>query len=196
MRAFTLLEITIVMLVVAILFTLAVPALQEHERSSRLADSADRLVRLFRLARQHAMTGNRNTQVRFYRFEDPNVPGSIEAFRAARLTTPSEDGETGDQISGLFLLPTRMVITDGEEFSSMFSLGEELTERDFPTTGGSTVDYVGIEFRANGTIDGSPSARYFLTLWDENRAVREKPPKDYATIQVDPVSGGVDVFRP
>lgn len=184
------------MIVVAILFTLAVPTLQEYEDSALLSNTTDRIVRLFRLARQHATTENRSTQVRFYRFEDPNVPGSESAFRAARLSTPSDDGETGEQLSGLFILPARIAISDDENFSSIFSLGEELKEDNFPATGGSTVDYVGIEIRANGTINGPPSAKYFLTLWNENKAATEKPPKDYATIQVDPVSGGVEVLRP
>ena len=194
-QAFTLVEILVVFVIISLLIGLAIPSLRDIEGSARLTDSADRIVRIFRLARQHATTENRRIEVRFYRFADPDSPRSEVAYRAVMLTAPDENGG-GEQLSGLFRFPAGLALAGDTNLSSVLRLGKEGIDNRFPVEEVRPTPFVGVTFRANGTIDGPPSEKYFVTLWSEREAKIQTPPRDYITIQVDPVSGGIETFRP
>ena len=182
------------MVVVALLIGLAVPSISNLQGSARLNDTSDRVIRLFRLARQHATTENRRIEIRFFKFADPDQPGSTVTFRGATLSAP--DAEVPNGLSNVYRFPTGIVMSSDANFSSIVNLGSTGTENDFALEGIDSAEYVGVTVRANGSFDGPPSEKYFVTLWQERDAAGGIPPKDYITIQVDPVSGGIETFRP
>src|SRR3954464_14826661 len=55
-RAFTLIELMLVLLVIAIALGTVAPSLRGHSRTSRLRDTAEQFVTLTRLARTRAMS--------------------------------------------------------------------------------------------------------------------------------------------
>ena len=74
-RAFSLVELLVVMAVIAIVAGFAVPAVTTMLKGSQLTQGSQMVVDQIALARQTALSRNRSVEVRFYKFADPEIPG-------------------------------------------------------------------------------------------------------------------------
>jgi hypothetical protein len=59
-------------------------------------------------------------------------------------------------------------------------------------------DFVAFRFQQDGSTDLAPLGSWYVTLIGLNDRLPEpdKPPANFFTIQVDPVSGGTKIYRP
>ena len=93
-RGFTLIEILVVLAIIAVIVTFTVPNLEPVLKGSKLKQAADDLERALANAQQVALTQNHPVEVRFFRYNDPDSPGSEEYFRsyqAVQVITSAED---------------------------------------------------------------------------------------------------------
>lgn len=96
--AFSLVELLIVITIIGIIGTFAVPAIKSMLKGASLNTGASLLVDEVALARQHALTKSRIVEFRFYRFGDPEVPGEkVESaatgyFRAFQFFELTDSG--------------------------------------------------------------------------------------------------------
>ena len=74
-KAFSLVELLIVIVIIGIITGFAVPAITGMLKSSQLTQASGQLVDTVALARQTAMSKNRAIEVRFYRYADNEIPG-------------------------------------------------------------------------------------------------------------------------
>ena len=74
-RAFSLVELLVVISVIAIIAGFAVPAVTTMIRGSALAQGSQNIADQIVLARQLALSRNRSVEVRFYKFGDSETPG-------------------------------------------------------------------------------------------------------------------------
>ncbi len=74
-RAFSLVELLVVIAVIAIVAGFAVPAVTTMLKGSQLTQGSQMVVDQIALARQTALSRNRSVEVRFYKFCDPEIPG-------------------------------------------------------------------------------------------------------------------------
>lgn len=74
-RAFSLVELLVVVAVIAIIAGFAVPAVTTMIRGSQLTQGSQMVLDQMSLARQTALAKNRPVDVRFYKFADPETPG-------------------------------------------------------------------------------------------------------------------------
>ena len=74
-RAFSLVELLVVIAVIAIVAGYAVPAVTTMLKGSQLTQGSQMVVDQIALARQTALSRNRSVEVRFYKYADPETPG-------------------------------------------------------------------------------------------------------------------------
>lgn len=96
--AFSLVELLIVITIIGIISSFAVPAVRGMLKGSALNSGANILFDEVNLARQHALTKSRIVELRIYRFADPEVPGETLAtpstgnFRAFQFFEVADNG--------------------------------------------------------------------------------------------------------
>ena len=95
-------------------------------------------------------------------------------------------------------LPGDIVASEDKTYSSIIELGKKSVQTRFAVGGMTNVPYSALTFLPNGaTTVGGPRDKLFITLWSEHKALRDDlPPKDFITIQVDSLTGGLQVYRP
>ena len=74
-RAFSLVELLVVISVIAIIAAFAVPAVTTMIRGSQLTQGSQLVNDQLSLARTSALSRNRSVEVRFYKYGDPETPG-------------------------------------------------------------------------------------------------------------------------
>jgi hypothetical protein len=61
---------------------------------------------------------------------------------------------------------------------------------------GTSYRYVQFTFRPRGSLELNIQDNWFATVVFARHASDSSPPANFATIQIDPVNGGVQVYRP
>ena len=207
---FSLIELLIVIVIIAILMTFAVPTVQRAMVGNRLTSASDDVVARLAYAQQEAMRTNRPVQVRFISWNDPKIPGEEIKYRGYQLYhrpgfdfNAKEQGQsetnTAVPVEGLIKFPNGVIMSPNRNFSSIMELPEK--GGSIQRTMGSDLNtrYVAFEFLPDGStnLDGSQPL-WFFTLMEENKEPRGggAPPDNYACITIDAFNGSVKVLRP
>jgi uncharacterized protein (TIGR02596 family) len=226
-RAFSLLELIIVILIIGIVAAFVTPAIGTVLKGSQLTQAEQIVTDQLKLARQQAVTRNRSIQVRFIRYGDPEVPGEVKtdpktgAFRAIQLFEIFENGASAP-LDKPQLLPQAIILDSGNGGTS-----GSLSTLINPTAGNPTIkanktrsvttetggdpamprgidwnyDFLAFRFLPDGSTDLNPNSgsTWYVTGHNVNDVVTGSaptPPPNFFTIQVDPISGTLRIFRP
>ena len=193
--AFSLIELLVVIAIIGFLMTAAVPALNSVLENGRLTQAATLVVNQFTLARQKASAENKNITLRFIRKDDDNSPYD----RIQLVTLDSATNAT--PVSRLITLPMQTAIASDTALTSLMSLTESSANtnsaRDpsIPELGTSYL-YRQCTFRPRGSLDLNIQSNWFATVVLQRNASNSTAPANFATIQVDPVNGGLQIYRP
>lgn len=189
-RAFSLIELLVVIAVIAILLAASMPALTSLTAGSNLNRAGLLVGDQIALARQEAVSKNREVQIIFYNTTN-GVSTGWRALNILRIEQTSS-GKTAKAVSRILQLPENVVISSSTALSPMLAAGTTGTTN-IPSLG--TVQYSAIRFRPNGSlVSGFGTANSTLTL--QNATAQGEPPPNYYTIQVNPLTGRVSVYRP
>ncbi len=214
-HAFSLIELIIVISVIVIIAAFTIPAMNTVLKGSQLTQGSGILVGQLNIARQQALSRNRQVEVRFYRYADPETPGEEAGkpetgkYRAMQLfqVTPQGVALPIDKVQTLPL----SVIFSYSETEGLSSLLDKPTAQTPKKPGiadkaaprlGRGIDYnyeyVSLKFMQDGSTDKSPTGRWYVTVIGLNDKLTSptKPPPNFFTVQVDPVSGVTKTFRP
>lgn len=190
LRAFSLIELLTVVAIMAILAVLAVPAMSSMMRASTLSRGGQVVGDMLSVARQEAVTRNRDVEVRFYYLTNEGVKG----WRAMQLwkLEQTANGPATNTSSRVTLLPDGVVIAINDSLSPLVS--------DSPHSGtvnlaayGST-PYKSFRFRPNGATEIAVGDSNFLTLVPSSDSTTR--PANFYTLQVDSLTGKAKVIRP
>jgi len=111
--AFTLIELLLVLSIMVILMTLMAPTLNNVIRGSALTQGSDTVIGVLNIARQTALTRNIPVEVRFYCYDNPEIPGTdvyCQALQAFAMT-PTNNSVIGSAITKVQQLPNGVGIT-------------------------------------------------------------------------------------
>ena len=183
-----------VVAIIGLLMTAAVPALNSVLENGRLTQAATLVVNQFTLARQKASAENKNITLRLIR-KDTSSPYD----RIQLVTLDSATNAT--PVSRLITLPMQTAIASDTALTSLMSLTETPSSANDPSLPelGTSYLYIQCTFRPRGSLDGSPltiTDKWFATVVLQRNASNTTAPANFATIQVDPVNGGLQIYRP
>jgi uncharacterized protein (TIGR02596 family) len=191
-RAFSLIELLVVVAIFALLATLALPAFTSIATGGAISRGGQLVGDQIVLARQEATSKNRRVQVRFVKLPDPGDP-TRETLRGVQLWIQRDDG-TFEPQDRLLKLPETILISESPSLSPLISQISGTTN--FPGVGSRS--YVGFAFQANGGIDGAVSntANFITTHLARDGTNLSSPPSNYYAVRINPFTGRVTYYRP
>ena len=198
---FSLIEMLAVIAILVVLIGVLVPAFHSVGRASQLTNATAIVVDEFNLARQTALARNRIVEVRFYSLR--HELDSTRAYRAVRTLVADEDGKVMLPLEPLKTFPIGIVALKDDQFSTLLSdtlrPSQTTDTEDLPSA--PATPYKALRFRPTGGVEltdyTSSNDTWFLTLKNETDPnTSQRPANNFATIQVDPVTGRTRQFRP
>lgn len=189
--AFSMIELLAVLTIVIILMAVTGPAVLSSMGGSNINRAGQLIGDKIALARQEALTRNREVQVRFFHWPSGQQPG-WRAVQVWRVET-SDSQSTQVPVSRLERLPDGIVISELDLLSPLLSADPQVAGT--TNISGSPVTYAGFRFQPNGVADDSITAtNNFVTVQSANET--SPKPKNFYTLQVHPLTGKISVFRP
>lgn len=197
-RAFTLVELLVVMTIVIVLGSLSVTGMRSLTTSLGLSSATQALISELTTARQTALSLDETVQVRFYQFPDSTGVTPTKEYQAIQ-SFRTKDGLTYTPLDKVVYLPPNIMISPNTTYSSPLgsttATNAATTDPTLMVNGiGNNYSYVGVNFKSNGTIDPQVSA-WFVTLYEKKYGTTGTP-VNFTTVSVDPQNGRLRLFQP
>ena len=221
-RAFTLIEMLVVVTIVVLLLAFATPALTRTLQASRLSAAGESIMGSLAEAQQLALTTNVPVDIRFFSYQSGFDPAPV--FHSYQLfkITQSRQGSGGSAtvmesavpVGNLINLPEGIIIpTDSTVSAALSSTGiaDKKDNSDAGYSGVSGATYNAVRFMPDGTcrtvgnttngfaqltFQTLPNS-YFTVTFDIGAAVTAANlPKNFYTIQIDPFTGKARNYKP
>ncbi|CAN5668171.1 hypothetical protein BH11VER1_BH11VER1_17220 [soil metagenome] len=209
-RAFTLIEMLIVITIIAILIAITAPAIFGTLKATRMTGAGQQLQGALSEAQQTAFAQNCAIEFRFYQYAGKlGDPAAIRGFQLFKITSPPGlNTETITKMGETIKLP------DGVIVSSDAVLSPCVTAAFYPDAQGNSgvagADYSAIRFLPDGTCKKVSSngglaslqfqtlAQSFMTIVEETGAAATpgEPTDNFYCIQIDPFTGRARAYRP
>lgn len=190
--AFSLLELLVVVAILAVLAGVSLPSIVSVLQGRNIEAAGAMFADAVSLARQEASAGSRTVELRFYR--SPSGTGSWQAFQlwSTRGTNTEPLARMRKLPQGVAVwLPGSPLISSLATNSSFFVSGTTNS-----ALGSGPLDYISVQFRASGALDGSVSTNNnFLTLVSEHQT-NATAPANYASILINPATAKATIIRP
>ena len=208
--AFTLIEIMVVLAVISIIATMAVPAMNSVLKGSKMTQSSDEFERDLARAHSAAQRENYPVEFRFYEFRDPEQPNSELAYRgyqAVMRKRRADDQYSTEDIVPIFdvkILPPGIIFNSKTKYSSVFKVPDipENTAKKWAGYDDSIprveqAEFKAFYFRPDGSTDLvsiDRSTKWCVTIQKEFTDEGELP-ADFVTFQIDPFNGQIRRFE-
>lgn len=201
--AFSMVELLVVIAIIALLTLLSMPAFEQMVKSSRVTMGGRAIIDELILAQQTALSRSMPVEVRFYKLPALNQPptSAPAAYRAVQAFYVEN---TGLKPLGkvLYLPPGLSIVEDAAKSSLLAESGGPLID---PTEHpgdmslpnyGTNYRFRSFRFRTNGETDMTDAPAFITLAMQHEKTVSGDLPANFLTLQIDPVSGRVRVFRP
>jgi uncharacterized protein (TIGR02596 family) len=205
-RGFSMVELLVVMAIIGLMGALAMSSFRYVTMGSNLTTASQMLRDNFELARQVAVTKNATVEVRIYQLpatgsSTPTDYRAVQLFLKGDSTPP-----TYTPITMITYWPQSVVLsTDSSKTSFLSITGQPASGANPPSSAaavsipvyGTNYNYIFFCYKASGRTDLNLSQNWFATLIPKNAAaVNGTLPANFATVQIDPIMGKTQVFRP
>lgn len=204
-HAFSLIEILVVVTIMAVLMTIGISAVAPLLSASKVNMAVTQITDGFNLARQTALTRNRDVEVRIYLMGSSSNQTN-KKFRAFRsFLADSTDPTKSEPLEKIKYLPDSVIISSDPKYSTLLDYSNTsrsgltyLTEK----ISGRDVPYVSFLFRPGGGTNLLPQVstlgNWYMTIYIDNVPVNSSTglPHNYYTAQIDPATGRVRTYRP
>ncbi len=199
LASFSLVELLTVLVIVSILAALSFAAFSQISRSTSLSTGAQTLRGALEFARQTAITRDSNVQFRFYQI--PGLANNSINYQAYQAFIETSSGTNA--VTPVSYLPSMVGISPNATISSVVSSTNAIAgtalNQPIPVYN-QNYNALILRFSSKGGLQSTASmgvtSQWFVTLVVQNDPVTGSLPKNFATLQIDPVSGHVSVYRP
>lgn len=223
---FSLIEMLMVIAIIGIIATFAVPVATKMIRGTDVTRGSQILADQLTAARQQAIARNKQIEIRFLRFADPETPGESATqpetwkVRGIQLMEVTGSG-VPVQLQPIQRLPGPMVLNEGR-YSSLFDSSGSATQTPlrfknanelqdpaiprFRKSEARRYSYASFRFYPDGSTSLSAKGNWFVTMhsWLETTKLSAAAGSDtdpiktvnYFTVQIDPISGATRTYRP
>jgi len=195
-RAFSLVELLVVITIIIILATLSAPALTSVLRGSNLNRAGEMIADQINFARQTAFLKNRDVHVRMFMFDSGQIT-KVDGLQIWQV----EEGVSGSMtnpVGRVQKLPEGVIFNPNASVSPLLSVstneGGLAGSMNIPSLG--TVTYTGFRIRANGMLDNAIGTNNFITLQNSKPPATASAPANFYTIQINPITFQVISYRP
>jgi len=193
---FSLLELLVVIAIMGILVGMLVPAMSSLVESTNLAQAQAVVADQIAYARQLASSRNYTAEIRLIKLTN----SASQGYSAVQIWVPVSSNSTMKPAGRIVSLPKSMVISqDGAMVSKFLPF---LTSSNMPSGGvASGAPYVSFSIRPSGIVvpvasNSADRSSYFLTVVPARFATATTPPANFATVQLNPDTGSVSLYRP
>jgi uncharacterized protein (TIGR02596 family) len=215
-RGFTLVELLVVIAMIALLATFAVPSIDSMIGANDINRSQQAVQDSLAFARQTAIARNRRVEVRFYKLDHPESVGSDQTFCAMQAFLIDESNKV-TPVGRITRLPRSVLMNEVEANSTLIG---KLSDKNFSDpsndpkislgSNGTSYTAKAFQFRPDGSTDLSPPTdKWYVTIHATRSGLADtfrddrvggnkatRPPLNFVTLQIDPVSGSVRSYRP
>lgn len=194
--AFSLIELLVVLAIIALLAALAAPGINSMLRGSHLSSASQVVVDQLNSARQAALSRQLPVEVRFYKLPAYDAPAGASPTIYRAMQSFMLDDTNSIPLTRVQYFPAPVVVSTIASQSSLFDdaiLPEKAGDIDAPPFKKTDYSYRSFYFKPSGAIN-LPNTNLFLTLIFQNAA--SSLGSDYATIQLNPITGRPQVYRP
>ena len=200
-RGFTLIEVLVVLMIIAVIVAFTIPAMGPALKGSKLRQAADELESLLSGSHQLSITENTPVEIRFFKYEDPESPGSTKMFRSyqsAQVISNPQDHKTNSYAVGeVKMLPAAFVIAE-KTYSSLVE-SEFLRRDEMEIPRSKSAEYVAFEFRPDGStnlanVDEKHWALTIMRETDLGSSLDEAT--EFITLVLNPFNGRIRRLRP
>jgi uncharacterized protein (TIGR02596 family) len=203
-RAFTLIEMLVVITIIGLLIALTVPALTRTMEANRLTAAGEGFVNRFSQAQQLAASRNKRIQIWFVHAEAPDSIDQKDVYRSYVICEAPAEGQQAKIIAGPFRVESGVAIADSATLSPLLaspgiSVPQSMSSDDAKATvlelspNGGLTKLIGDEMLP----DNPRLADCFLTfVTDTPSELTASMPKNFYTVQIDPYTSRARTFRP
>ncbi len=199
-QGFSLVELLVVLAFIATAAAILTPSVADSRKGLEITNTTDIISDSIRRARQYARAENRVFEVRFLRYGSPGNFTKDNNFRALGTYRILPDG-SAQQVDKIEAFPGLAIIGASPKHSSLIVSGRRGEVAIRNVTGYIIkAPYAAVGFLPSGGTTLPAGRKHYLTVWDETHALpleeSELPPPNFATIQIDALTGGTQIFRP
>lgn len=197
LRGFSLVELMLVLFILTVLLVVSAGSFLQLSVNLALTEAGDRVAAALREGRHLAVARSDAVEVRFYHPIDPTMNGA-PPVTAVQIVRQSSDGSYEAGVSIAF--SEEIVICVDSEWSSLFAR-DDTTSMLLRGKGGSLypvnpeASYTAFRFHPDGSTS-LPMGKWYFSLVFRKDLEDLEAARNFYTIQVDPVLGRVEVFRP
>jgi uncharacterized protein (TIGR02596 family) len=191
-RGFSLLELVLAMVVGLVVLFLGMAGYARLVDSAAIDAGGQMVNDLLTEARQDAVSQNTAVEVRLY--DTTPAPGQPTAYGSLQLRWMRSDGTT-PPASPLLVLPQAAVIDATPSHSSLVTLNAETPTAD-PTDPRIDALTRSFHFLPDGSTDLAASGKWLLTLRALAQSNPARFPANWACVEIDPVTGRAQLYRP
>lgn len=187
--AFSLTELLVVISIMVLLSSAAVPALSSLMESNELTRGGQMVADQIRMARQIASSRNVSVEVRLVKTDALSSTG----YNAVQLWTSQLTGTNA--ASRMISLPKSIAISENPSVSDMLG---SLSTKTMSTVGNPNASYTAFQIRPSGMVSPTMSMNGLcLTVVSTRHAkASDALPSNYVTVQINPNTGTPLVYRP
>jgi uncharacterized protein (TIGR02596 family) len=204
--AFTLLELLIVITIIVVMATLMAPMLSTAIRGTALTRGADTVIGVLSTARQTALTRAQTVEVRFYAYNDPEIPGDTTNYHALQAFLIDDSGNASPLFKAQSLPQTVIMATNafgGTPASSLLTLSNTTAPGQYAIPRVRNA-YICSSFRIyrsglTSLIASGANSNWCVTVVngsDLQVGGATNLPTTYTTVVIDPYNSQLTTYRP